>query len=92
MGLDATAEQAVFAAFIQTGNLRADQMTFMNTIIKHLTKNGVIDKTMLFKPPFTHIHHDGLFGVFNDASASKVIQLIDRVNGNVGVEALNKTG
>ena len=47
VGLDVTAAQAAFAEFIQTGNLRADQMTFINSIISYLTTNGTIDKKML---------------------------------------------
>ena len=42
---------------------------------------------MLFEPPFTNLHQDGLVGVFNDATAMKVIHLIDRVNGNAYVGA-----
>ena len=86
--LDVGAAQAAFADFIQAGNLRAEQMTFINSVITYLTKNGMIDKKMLFEPPFTNIHDQGLLGVFDDAAATQVIQLIDRVNGNavVGVE------
>ena len=82
VGLDITAAQDAFAEFIQAGTLRADQMTFITTIITYLTKNGVIDKGMLFESPFTNIHDQGLLGVFDDAEATKVIKLIDRVNGN----------
>ena len=82
VGLDASAAQGVFAEFIQAGTLRADQMTFINTIIAYLTKNGMIDKHMLFESPFTNIHDQGLLGVFDDAAATKVIKLIDLVNGN----------
>ncbi len=82
VGLDINAAQDVFSEFIQAGNLRADQMTFINTIINYLNKNGVIDKEMLFKPPFTNLHDQGLLGVFDDAGATQVIRLIDGVNGN----------
>ena len=82
VGLDVTAAQAAFADFIQTGNLRADQMTFINSIISYLTSNGTIDKKMLFEAPFTNIHDQGLLGVFDDAVAGKVIKLIDGVNQN----------
>lgn len=82
VGLDVNAAQAAFADFIQAGNLAAKQMTFINSIIKYLTKNGMIDKGMLFDSPFTNIHHEGLLGVFDEASATKIIKLIDRVNGN----------
>jgi len=82
VGLDVTAAQAAFADFIQTGKLRADQMTFINSIISYLTSNGTIEKKMLFEAPFTNIHDQGLLGVFDDAQAVKVISLVDRINHN----------
>jgi type I restriction enzyme R subunit len=82
VGLDVTAARAAFADFIQAGNLRADQMNFINNIISYLTSNGMIDKKMLFEAPFTNIHDQGLFGVFDDAGAGKVLKLIDGVNQN----------
>ncbi|MCK5924687.1 MAG: hypothetical protein KAG10_02210, partial [Methylococcales bacterium] len=51
VGLDVAAAQAAFADFIQAGNLRADQVTFINNIISYLTTNGMIDKKMLFEAP-----------------------------------------
>jgi type I restriction enzyme, R subunit len=86
VGIEVTAAQAAFAEFIQTGSLQADQMTFINNIISYLTKNGMIDKAMLFQPPFTNIHQDGLIGIFDDASAKKVISLVDEVNSNALVK------
>ncbi|MFC1536857.1 DEAD/DEAH box helicase family protein [Pseudomonadota bacterium] len=88
VGLDVLAAQEAFAAFIQAGNLRADQMTFINQIISYLTKNGTIDKKMLFESPFTNIHDQGLLGVFDDAAATKVIKLIDHVNDNALVRVV----
>jgi len=85
VGLDVVAAQAAFADFIQTGSLSADQMTFINTIISYLTKNGMIDKKMLFEAPFTNLHQDGVVGLFDDAKATQVIKLIDKVNGNAVV-------
>jgi type I restriction enzyme, R subunit len=82
VGLELTAAQEHFSDFIQAGSLRAAQVTFINNIITYLSKNGIIDKAMLFEPPFTNVHQDGLVGVFDDAEANKVIKLIDRVNGN----------
>jgi type I restriction enzyme R subunit len=40
VGLDVAAAQAAFADFIQTGNLRVDQMTIINNIISDLTTMG----------------------------------------------------
>ncbi len=85
VGLDIKAAHGVFAEFIQAGNLQADQMTFVNNIITYLTKNGMIDKEMLFKSPFTDINDQGLFGVFDDAQVTKIIKIVDRVNDNAKV-------
>ncbi len=85
VGLDILAANEAFSEFIQSGNLRADQMTFIKNIISFLEKNGTIDKGMLFESPFTDINDQGLLGVFDDADAHKVISILDKINGNAGV-------
>ncbi|MBI9062105.1 MAG: DEAD/DEAH box helicase family protein [Marinilabiliaceae bacterium] len=85
IGLDSIAAQTAFADFLQAGNLKADQMTFIQSIITHLTKNGTIDKKMLFQPPFTDMNDQGLFGVFDDAEAGKIIHIIDSINENAAI-------
>jgi type I restriction enzyme R subunit len=85
VGLDIHTVSHLFADFIQSGKLSADQITFVNNIISHLTKNGTIDKSLLFEPPFTDIHDQGILGVFDDTLATKVISIIDEVNGNAEV-------
>ena len=85
LGLKVEAAQQAFADFLQVGNLRADQMTFINNIITYLTKNGMIDKQKLFESPFTDVHDQGLFGIFDDADVGKIIRIIDEINGNAEV-------
>jgi len=82
-GLDEAAVNNAFSEFLQTGNLRADQITFVRTIMSYLTKNGTINKKMLFEPPFTDLNDQGLTGVFdNDADVIKIVRIIDIINGN----------
>ena len=85
VGLDIQAANQAFADFLQAGNLRADQMTFINKIIQYLERNGTIEAAMLFEPPFTDLNDQGLMGVFDDAQSTRIIQLIDRINGNAEV-------
>lgn len=86
LGLDIEAAQALFADFLSAGNLRADQMTFINNIVKFLTVNGKIEKKMLFDtPPFNNEHQDGIIGLFDDAATTKILKLIDGVNGSAEV-------
>ncbi len=83
VGLDQTAAREAFADFLQAGNLESSQMTFINAIITHLTKNGIIDKGMLFEPPFKDIHNQGVFGVFvNEKDRQHLLSTIDKINGN----------
>ena len=82
-GLNEQTVNEAFADFLQTGNLRADQITFVRTIMSYLTKNGTIDKRMLFEPPFTDLNDQGLTGVFdNDADVTKIVKIIDLINNN----------
>lgn len=82
IGLDVKAAQNAFSEFLQAGNLRADQMTFIQNIISYLTKNGTIEPSMLFEPPFTDINDQGLMGIFDDSDAHKVISIIESINEN----------
>ena len=85
LGLEVAAANQAFADFLQVGNLQADQITFLQNIITYLTKNGTLDKRMLFQAPFTDIHDQGILGIFPEAEAGKIIRIIDEINGNAGV-------
>ena len=85
-GLEQSSLNEAFSTFLQVGNLRADQMTFVKTIITYLTKNGTIDKTMLYEPPFTDLNDQGISGVFDDdADLIKIVKIIDLINENAVV-------
>lgn len=80
-GLEEAAVRTAFADFLQTGHLRADQITFLNRLMAYLMKNGTIDKQLLFQPPFTDLNDQGISGVFEDASQlGKVVKIIDLIN------------
>lgn len=82
-GLSQKALNDAFADFLRVGNLRADQMTFVKTIISYLSKNGTIDKAMLYESPFTDLNDQGISGVFeNDADVIRLVRIIDSINKN----------
>ena len=85
LGLDINAAQQAFAEFLNSGNLRTEQMTFIQNIISYLTKNGTIEPSMLFEPPFTDINDFGLNGVFDDTSSYRIISIVEHVNENAKV-------
>jgi type I restriction enzyme R subunit len=86
LGLEIGAVQEAFAAFLHQGSLSPNQITFVDTIISYLTKNGTIDKRMLFEsPPFNEMHDQGAFGIFNDNQVVQMAQVVDMVNRNAEV-------
>jgi type I restriction enzyme R subunit len=86
-GLDKIAANAAFAKFIESGELSADQMTFVQQIIDFLTQNGTIDPKLLFTSPFDDAHEGGLIGAFKgeDGKAQRIVAIIREINENAGV-------
>lgn len=81
-GLEQSVLNEAFADFLQVGELRADQMRFINSIISYLSKNGIIDKSMFYEPPFTDQNDQGIDGVFDINLKSKVVKIVDQINLN----------
>ena len=55
----------------------ADQMNFIQTIIEHLTKNGMMELSKLFEPLFTDMNDQGLMGIFDDGNSQKIISIVE---------------
>jgi len=89
VGMSTSALQEAFAEFLSRGNLSANQMVFIETIIKYLSKNGVVEKRALFREaPFNNMHSKGVAGIFSsDADQMKIISIIDCINGNATATA-----
>ncbi len=85
VGLDIQVAQKHFADFLDAGQFNANQIKFIDTIIQFLNKNGIIDKTLLDKPPFDDAHEDGIYGLFEDNQTVRIISLIDGINENAEV-------
>jgi type I restriction enzyme R subunit len=81
VGLDRNAAMQAFAAFLAEGALTADQIRFIDQIIDHLVRNGVMNLEALYEPPFTDLHYEGLDGVLPD-HADRVIAILRNVNHN----------
>lgn len=81
VGLDRKAAKEAFAEFLSNGTLKGDQIRFINHIIEHLVRNGVMDLAALYEAPFTDIHYEGIDGVLPE-HADKVVAIIKQVNEN----------
>lgn len=84
VGLDRNAAKLAFARYLEGGNFSANQIRFVETIIDHLTQNGVMEPGLLYEPPFTDLHLAGLDGLFNDNDAEQIIAIVRSFNETVG--------
>ena len=83
VGLDRNAAKAAFAKYLEDSNFNANQIRFVENIIDYLTQNGVMNPGLLFEPPFTDIHYEGLDGVFNEDDADLLVSLVSSFNETV---------
>ena len=84
VGLDRTAAKEAFSGYLVGKSPSASQISFINTLIDYLTQNGVMDPAMLYEPPFTDVHYEGLDGVFNDDEADNIVAIVRGFNAPVG--------
>lgn len=82
VGLDRNAAKELFSQYL-TNKFNANQIRFVENIIDYLTQNGVMSPELLYEPPFTDLHSEGLDGVFADSEADNIIDILSRVNETV---------
>ena len=83
VGLDRNAAKAAFAQYLEGSNFNANQIRFVENIIDYLTQNGIMNPGLLYEPPFTDIHDEGLDGIFNDNDADLLVSLVRSFNETV---------
>ena len=83
LGLDRKAALEAFSAFLDKGNLSANQQKFVEVIIDHFENEGVIDPGQLYESPYDQFHMEGIEGVFGDEDTSMIISIVESVNAGV---------
>ena len=82
VGLDRTAAKEAFGKFLDEGLYSSRQIRFVEMIIDHLTHAGTMDPGLLYEPPFTSAHHDGLDGIFPDTSGDEILAVVRDINNS----------
>lgn len=85
VGLDRNAAKHAFAEFLETAPLHPDQISFLNEVVEYLVKNGIMEPKAMFDSPFTHHNDKGVVGIMGDEMASKIVDLVRRINKNAEV-------
>ncbi|KGM57049.1 restriction endonuclease subunit R [Lysobacter arseniciresistens ZS79] len=80
VGLDRNAAKEAFAQFLDENRYSAAQIRFVEMVIDHLTRSGVMDPGLLYEPPFTAIHYEGVEGAFGDADADAIFRIVAEIN------------
>ncbi|MES9988120.1 MAG: DEAD/DEAH box helicase family protein [Candidatus Thiodiazotropha endolucinida] len=79
VGLDRNAAKEAFADYLDETHFNPQQIRFVNTIIDFLTQRGVMSPAQLAQPPFSDIHFEGVFGLFDDEDVSKLTGSIKKI-------------
>ena len=82
VGLDRGEAKRAFADYLEDGAYSADQLQFIDHVVDHLTQNGTMDPGLLYEPPFTNRHPNGLDGTFADADADRIVSIVRSINDN----------
>lgn len=82
VGLDRHEAKLEFADFLNGQKYNANQIEFVNMIIDHLTKNGIMEPEALFASPYTDFNPNGVGGLFSDGDAEKIVQILYSVRTN----------
>jgi type I restriction enzyme R subunit len=79
IGMDTGAAKIAFNEFLAAGNLSADQIRFIDTIINYLSEKGIIEKERLYEPPFTELNELGVDGIFNNSERENVFSILEEI-------------
>lgn len=82
IGLDRHEAKLEFAEFLDGKRYNSNQIEFVNLIVDHLTKNGVMDPAILFEAPYTDYDPNGLGGIFHDGEAGKIVNILKLIKQN----------
>ncbi len=85
VGLDRAAAKAAFSMYLEDRQFSANQIRFVEQIIDLLTQQGVMNPHLLYEPPFTDFHRDGLDGVFDNDDADSIVAIVRSFNQTVAM-------
>jgi len=79
VGMDRQAAKNALGAFLTGGNLRANQIQFLDEVVNHLTEHGCMEPARLYESPYTDLNPQGVDGVFSTQQVDDLISILDDV-------------
>ncbi|MBK1623500.1 DEAD/DEAH box helicase family protein [Afifella marina] len=80
VGLDREAVNAAFSDFIADGSASAEQIEFIDMVVEHLTRQGVMAPELLYESPFTDVAPSGPEAVFDIKRTDRLFEVIKDFN------------
>lgn len=87
VGLDRSAAEEAFAAFLDGERFTVDQVRFVGLIVEELTANGVMEPGRLFESPFTDHAPTGPDSVFRAHDVDGIVGILRRVRSTALADA-----
>ncbi len=79
IGLDREVATQALNRFVNGKALSSNQLEFVNLIVAHLTKRGVMDAALLYEPPFTNYAPQGPDALFNSEQIEELFVVFDDI-------------
>lgn len=80
VGLEKAAAREAFGEFLAGSTLSAPQIRFVDLIVEHLTRNGLMEPGRLWESPFTDVDAGGLDAVFPDPHGMRILEIVEGLN------------
>ena len=70
-----------FARFIQNhSDFNSQQISFLQVLKSFAIERGKATRENLVSPPFTHIHPEGIRGIFKPAQITEILSFMEKIN------------
>lgn len=85
VGLDMAAAKEAFSDFLDEAVYTTQQIEFINRIINFLMSNGILEVKQIFEPPFTDMHDESAYGIFDEDKVTELFGRISKIKANADV-------
>ncbi len=85
IGLDMKAAKEAFSEFLDESVYNVGQIQYVNQIINYLLNNGILEIGHIFEAPFTDLHNESAYGLFDEDNVVKLFGKINEIKANASV-------
>jgi type I restriction enzyme R subunit len=79
VGMDRGAAKKALGVFLASGNLKANQIEFLDEIVNHLTEHGCLETERLYESPYIDFSPQGVDGVFAPSQVDQLVAILEEV-------------